>query len=88
MARWHSTIFRIPYERAVDMEIARRAREACVRFGVPYAARVLPNYHPELGRLRQGDLPIGCLNQSWSGPLVVWYPEGDWFDINATKEDE
>ena len=70
--------FRIPHHRAADMEASRRALECCQHFGVPYQACVLPGYRPEVRRLRSGDMPIGYLNQDWPGPLLVWYPCGDW----------
>lgn len=76
-------IFRIPYERAADMHVSRTAQDRCRFFGVPYQACVLPGYGAEVRRLTRESMPIGCLNQAWSGPVLVWYPEGDWF---YTKE--
>lgn len=75
-------IIRIPHDRAMDMMISRHARECCMHFGVPYQARLLPLYRPEVRRLQAGDAPIGCLNQLWSGPLLVWYPDGNWMEVS------
>lgn len=71
-------IIKIPHHRAADMEVSRRAMECCLHFGVPYQANVLPGYRPEVRRLGKGGMPIGCLNQTWTGPMLVWYPCGDW----------
>lgn len=89
-----TTTLRIPHDMATDMEVSRRAQEACRFFGAPYAAVVLSLYGPEIRRLspyraaRHAPLPIGCLNQEWSGPLLVWYPEGDWLTCNSRNEEK
>jgi hypothetical protein len=83
---WHRNIFRMSAERAEALMASRRAREACVHFGVPYAARMLPLYRDEITRLKPGILPVGCLNQAWPGPVVVWYPEGNWINQEAIDE--
>lgn len=80
-------IFRIPYERAADMSISRHARDCCRIFGVPYQACVPAGYRPEVRRLTASGMPIGCLNQTWSGPVLVWYPEGDWIYTKETSDE-
>jgi len=61
-------------------EAAARCAELASFFGVPYALYAVwgNRYSWERRRLRQSDPPIGCLNQPWSGPAVVWYPAGNW----------
>lgn len=72
--------FRMSYQDARDLPASVRARECCVFFGAPYAAISLGIYGSEVRRLghKNGLLPAGCLNQDWPGPMIVWYPEGDW----------
>lgn len=74
-------MFRIPYDRAEGMAVSRHAREMCGLFRFPYQAIVLPLYGSEVARLRKGAMPIGCVNQPWAGPLLVWYPEGNWTEV-------
>jgi hypothetical protein len=78
--------FRMTYEEAARQPVSVRAQECCAHFGYPYQAIVVPNYRPEVARLRRGACEVGCLNQHWAGPLLVWYPEGDWVSATHTGE--
>lgn len=71
--------FRMSHADACALPASVRAMECCAFFGVPYAARS-GYYGAEVRRLSgtNGQHTVGCLNQDWSGPMVVWYPEGDW----------
>jgi hypothetical protein len=62
--------------------------ELAAFFGVPYALHKVWGtiYGWEHRRLQPSDLAIGCLNQPWAGPAVVWYPEGDWVSATHTGE--
>jgi hypothetical protein len=69
------------YRRSIaDCDASQRCAELTAHFGVPCALRSVwgTRYGWEHRRLRQGEMPIGCLNQPWTGPAVVWYPEGNW----------
>ena len=79
-----TTTFRMSYEQAARTEVSKRAQEAAAFFRFPYQAIRLPLYGDEIARLRRGAMDIGCLNQPWAGPLLVWYPEGDWVSIHHT----
>lgn len=76
--------FRMSGADAAATDVSMRARECCAHFQFPYQAVLLPGYRGEVTRLRRGAMEIGCLNQPWAGPLLVWYPEGDW--VSATHE--
>lgn len=84
---WHRNIFRMSASRAAELDVSQRALDRCRFFGVPYAAMLLPAYGDEVVRLRFARQPVGCLNQPWSGPVVVWYPDGDWINQGEHNEE-
>jgi hypothetical protein len=59
---------------------SERTRELACFFGVPCVLRSVWGTSSgfEHRRMQPEDIPVGCLNQPWVGPAVVWYPEGDW----------
>jgi hypothetical protein len=63
-----------------DCDSSLRAAELAQFFGCPYGFRRVHGVRSlfESYRIGPADLPIGCLNQDWSGPALVWYPAGNW----------
>ena len=61
-------------------ESSVRAGELAAFFGCPYGFRRVHGVRRMLECFRIGsqDLPVGCLNQDWPGPALVWYPAGNW----------
>jgi|694.fasta_scaffold01565_54 hypothetical protein len=69
------------YRRSIaDCGASHRCAELTLHFGAPYALHDVwgTRYGWEHRRLGPSDLPLGCLNQPWIGPAVVWYPAGNW----------
>ncbi len=68
-----------------DCASSLRAAELAQFFGCPDGFRRVHGVRRmfESYRIGQADPPVGCLNQNWSGPALVWYPEGNWMEVAA-----
>ena len=69
-----------------DCDSSLRAAELATFFGCPYGFRRVHGVHHlfECYQIGHATTPIGCLNQNWSGPALVWYPEGNWMEVAET----